>query len=821
MPYKSDAQRKYFNANRKELESQGVDVDEWNQSSKGKKLPEKVKNKEKEAAFLSLRAADLAERASALLIKMAEKPSEPATKKKPKASDIVNMSSGHGLAADLIGASDWGGERSGRTQAMADAIDEPTTFGVRHPLTQTLGYAVPSALLGGLAGGAAGFGLGELTNSPSPGNITAGAGLGSGLGTLLGTLLAGYSRRKEMNRINQLYDEDAEAGRVNPRDPKFSALSALLFPGRGPHRTGQLEAVRAMRGERSIADQHNDARDVLYGLGRIPYVGSLPRALHGYGQNIKTQFASGAVPRKAERRNTQRAREYKEKVARNLNIGAGTNGISARQLSNTPSVLKQGNERGFLQSMLDEVRRKVEGARVAELARKYAPGALGGAAAGAGMGLLSDPGHDEEGKRRSRFSSLPANALGGAALGIGAQHFAPQISEYIGSGGRERGVDLYNRSKAVNSFNKLAESSGDRDYGDEKNQKSEAKKDKKHQARTKLGPLEHAYVADAMGGQALQNTSRKLKEMHKDPDNPYKSLYDRLVTSQAGLNEGLGERISRGSARMAESPVWRALSMLDPTVTGKNEGLVGAMSGFGGGEDKAQGAKRRAAEAYAKFLKKHQDKVDPEAKTTERETPFHINAQGMLANLDSDIAGHKYMRNERPLHYWLNPMNKSGPLSELTDRGVRRIVAGNASPESNAGRLGMTVGGLATLGLLPMITGGEQAQQKLRASAVKNRLYAPEAMPEEKAASVIELLARTMAKQARCWKGYEPVPGKKPYSEDSCRPAGSGKKKEKKASGCGGGNGKCDNCGTAPCECNSDSDIKQLAKVSALHTLPR
>jgi len=36
-------------------------------------------------------------------------------------------------------------------------------------------------------------------------------------------------------------------------------------------------------------------------------------------------------------------------------------------------------------------------------------------------------------------------------------------------------------------------------------------------------------------------------------------------------------------------------------------------------------------------------------------------------------------------------------------------------------------------------------------------------------------------KVARCWKGYEPVPGKKPYSNDSCRPVGSKKKKEKKA----------------------------------------
>lgn len=47
MPYKSDAQRRYFNANREELEEQGVDVDEWNESSKGKKLPEKVKEEKK------------------------------------------------------------------------------------------------------------------------------------------------------------------------------------------------------------------------------------------------------------------------------------------------------------------------------------------------------------------------------------------------------------------------------------------------------------------------------------------------------------------------------------------------------------------------------------------------------------------------------------------------------------------------------------------------------------------------------------------------------------------------------------------------------
>jgi len=41
MPYKSDAQRKYFNVHKQELEKEGVNVNKWNKESKGLKLPEK------------------------------------------------------------------------------------------------------------------------------------------------------------------------------------------------------------------------------------------------------------------------------------------------------------------------------------------------------------------------------------------------------------------------------------------------------------------------------------------------------------------------------------------------------------------------------------------------------------------------------------------------------------------------------------------------------------------------------------------------------------------------------------------------------------
>ena len=42
MPYKSRAQEAFFNIHKAELERQGVNVEEWNKASKGKKLPKKV-----------------------------------------------------------------------------------------------------------------------------------------------------------------------------------------------------------------------------------------------------------------------------------------------------------------------------------------------------------------------------------------------------------------------------------------------------------------------------------------------------------------------------------------------------------------------------------------------------------------------------------------------------------------------------------------------------------------------------------------------------------------------------------------------------------
>jgi len=53
--YKSQAQEAYFNANRSELEKNGVNVDAWNKASKGMKLPEHVPTRKPKKAKKHLR----------------------------------------------------------------------------------------------------------------------------------------------------------------------------------------------------------------------------------------------------------------------------------------------------------------------------------------------------------------------------------------------------------------------------------------------------------------------------------------------------------------------------------------------------------------------------------------------------------------------------------------------------------------------------------------------------------------------------------------------------------------------------------------------
>jgi len=79
MPYKSKAQAAYFNAHRKELEAQGVDVARWNEESRGR-VPqvEHVDDKKKQKTKAAMRGALVAKHAAnALLAERATPPSRP------------------------------------------------------------------------------------------------------------------------------------------------------------------------------------------------------------------------------------------------------------------------------------------------------------------------------------------------------------------------------------------------------------------------------------------------------------------------------------------------------------------------------------------------------------------------------------------------------------------------------------------------------------------------------------------------------------------------------------------------------------------------
>ena len=285
------------------------------------------------------------------------------------------------------------------------------------------------------------------------------------------------------------------------------------------------------------------------------------------------------------------------------------------------------------------------------------------------------------------------------------------------------------------------------------------KSDKDQAVRDLLGSLQQAYVADAVGADASARAAAQAKD-HPDVED---TIFNEWVASAAGGAEPFQRRIRHGASYLAESPKARMAARFDPSqllTEDPDATLVSLLSGTG---KKSPEREELVKQRYKAILKKYQDKLDPDVEKTERDTPWHRLQQGALANLDSDIAGHKYMRDKKPWQYWLNPLDKSGPIHEIVDRLTRRTHAGVARPESTLGRFGVTAGQLPTLGLLPLLMGGEEAQQKLRRSAAENKLYADVAEPEKKAnlkeaAAATErgvlspvLLQRAMEKQSDAW----------------------------------------------------------------------
>ena len=243
-----------------------------------------------------------------------------------------------------------------------------------------------------------------------------------------------------------------------------------------------------------------------------------------------------------------------------------------------------------------------------------------------------------------------------------------------------------------------------------------------------LGGLQASYVADAAGADASERANTLAGDKAREDEDS--GLIDDIFGQGADAGRMINKRKRHGAAAFAENKPARMLNLIDPSqlLTDSPDATLTGLAMVSGKKDKDREA--RVLEQYKDIIKKYQDPVEMDGDKTTRETPWHLGMQGLQADADMDVAGHKQQRKEHPLNYWLNPVDRTGPVNELIDRWQRRMGAAVAEPDSAMGRFGMGAGNVATLGLLGALAGDKDAQNKLRRSAVANKIYGEESMPK-------------------------------------------------------------------------------------------
>lgn len=243
-----------------------------------------------------------------------------------------------------------------------------------------------------------------------------------------------------------------------------------------------------------------------------------------------------------------------------------------------------------------------------------------------------------------------------------------------------------------------------------------------------LGGLQASYVADAAGADASERASQLAGDRAREDEDG--GLLDDLFGQAGDADRMINKRKRHANAAFAENDGARLLNVVDPSklITDSPDKTLTGLAMVSGKKNKDR--EGRVLNQYKDIINQYQDPVKMDGEKTTRETPYHLMMQGNLADQDMDVAGHKQQRKEKPLNYWLNPLDRTGPLNELSDRLHRRIGASVAQPDSALGRFGMGAGNVGTLGLLGALAGGEDAQNKLRRSAVDNEIFDEHSMPE-------------------------------------------------------------------------------------------
>jgi hypothetical protein len=165
------------------------------------------------------------------------------------------------------------------------------------------------------------------------------------------------------------------------------------------------------------------------------------------------------------------------------------------------------------------------------------------------------------------------------------------------------------------------------------------------------------------------------------------------------------------------------------------------------------------------------------------QTPYFISKMTGLSPEEAQLA----LTNARAtLADAQNPQGQLGKQLTLAREFTANPVAvRNREMQEKLGPVAATAGRIAADHVIP---GGAYAVGLARKGWQNASNYASEFLNGKPGASDMNIAQKiiaieTMRKAARCWKGYEPVPGAKKYSRGSCRPAGSKKTQKEMKSG--------------------------------------
>jgi len=824
MPYKSDAQRRYFNANREELEAEGVDVDEWNEASKGKDMPEKkayaadtsfaddyddTQLREALAERVRMIAQLRAHRDSLLDAQSGYMPEKSAVARLAKAAADISLvtvlddddnmllirrskeNTRSGMWENPLGHKDPG---ETDIQAARRELKEETGLTAKL-LPKTTAVMTPDGkkqlrlYVGRVKGVKPDVSLAPEEHDKhrwvKP----------SSLGKIKKT------NKDIVKNTKRLFDSNGVEIKVaNWLKPLMQGAGNIFKRQIAPPVAAGAAGYVAAPAFQDIAGIESDMGREAQRLGTAAGAASL--ASPWLRQKMWSKNTLGKDLARLMKKNPQYSgfglneiKKLHPEIGKGIAPLRGTVTTGAllaaptvlggysdaakrmtetfeRKLKENPEIVNPSYHVGqAIDKTLNSDRAKSTQKGLTDVAKHMGgslAGSLGGSALGYGSGALLGsmlmPGEsadykelDEKGYRarrnRERMKSvlklvgMYGGGIGGAMLG---QKYLPGLMDKLTK--QKQGSDMVTMieklarqaaSEAEKEEKPKRDGDGDGKVNDGTSAEKKAPK-KKPNTDKALGTVQGAYVADATGATSEERAADKITERFGDRNDL--GAYDSLLTGLAPYSKQIHKRIRRGASRQAESGALRHLSNLDPTREGGTEGLVGLATGLGSKDTSDQEAV--TAERYKKKIKSHQAKLsDPDGETTKRQTPWHLGMQGRFANLDSDVAGHAYHRKETPLSYWLNPLDKTGPFMELGNRAQRRMTAGGAEPEDTVGRFAMNAIPLASL-----IMGGEGAKQKIRRTADKNDIYAPEAKPDikdlAKAAALSippELLAKMQA----------------------------------------------------------------------------